>query len=428
MGRRRGELGRSLVEELNAREAHITVRFVGTAEGGQAPRAPELIPEGRGVRSEVQGDGTDAPGMLTYARLHLPNVSGVAAIELYEPLTSEGEFRDHLLLRTVVTTATLVLVCVLLTLGFGIFFVARPMRALVAKAERIGAGDLSGRLEMKQNDEVRDLARAINEMTDRLETARERLERESVARLEALDQLRHADRLRTVGELASGIAHELGTPLAVVRARGAMVAAGEGDAARTRQAGGIIVEHADRMTQAIRSLLDFARRRPAERRAGQLGRVVDQAVRLVEPLATKADVELVCAPAPRLAFVLDEGQMQQAIANLLVNAIHAVGKGGHVHVAVRALPLGAEVIVEDDGPGVDAANAEHVFEPFFTTKPAGEGTGLGLTVALGIVREHGGTIEVARSELGGARFVVRLPADPHGSTPRKFPDERPAPS
>lgn len=410
-------LARSLVDDLNAREEQVSVRFVGLEAGGVEPRAPELIPVGRGLRSSVYEDPSGI-GMLTYARLDLPDVPGVAAIELFEPLQNEQEFIQRLVVRTVITTAVLVAVCVLLTLAFGIVFVARPMRTLIEKAERIGTGDLQGRLAMTQNDEIRDLGRAMNDMCDRLEEARARIERESVARLEALDQLRHADRLRTVGELASGIAHELGTPLAVVRARGAAIANGEVDEKRMRHYGGVVVEHVDRMAGVIRRLLDFARRKPAERREGELGRVVDQAVRFVAPLATKAGVEVTLHPsAARLVLALDEGQMHQALANLLVNAIHATKSGGHVEVTVRAAKLGAEVIVDDDGPGVDPANQGQVFEPFFTTKPAGEGTGLGLTITLGIVREHGGTIELTRGPLGGARFIVALPVSPHGSAP-----------
>lgn len=420
-------LARSLVDDLNAREAAITVRFVGVEAGGVAPRAPRLIPARRGVQSRIFDDERGAPGMLTYARLDLPDVPGVAAVELFEPLQNEQEFQLHLMLRTIATTATLVLVCVLLTLAFGIVFVARPMRTLIDKAGRIGAGDLRGRLAMTQNDEIRDLGRAMNDMCDRLDEARTRIDRESQARLEALDQLRHADRLRTVGELASGIAHELGTPLAVVRARGAAIANGEVDEPRMRQYGVVVVEHVDRMAAVIRRLLDFARRRPAERRDGELGRVVDQAVRFVAPLATKAGVEVTLRPSSsRLTLPLDEGQMQQALANLLVNAIHATKSGGHVEVTVRAARLGAEVIVDDDGPGVAPANQREVFDPFFTTKPAGEGTGLGLTIALGIVREHGGTIALSTAPLGGARFVVSLPTDPHASGPRLVTAESPA--
>src|SRR6185503_2805148 len=97
----------------NAREAQITVRFVGVEAGGVAPRAPELIPAMPGVRSIVHDDELGAPGMLTYVRLDLPDVPGVAAVELFEPLQNEQEFLDGLVLRTVTTTAILVGVCVL---------------------------------------------------------------------------------------------------------------------------------------------------------------------------------------------------------------------------------------------------------------------------------------------------------------------------
>jgi two-component system NtrC family sensor kinase len=416
-------LAEALVSDRNAREAQVSIRFVRAhaLESGDAehePRDPDAIPGAPGVtRSAVVTDESGSPWMLSYARVDIPE-RDAAAIEIYETLGPEAAFQRERLVRTLATTLTLIVVCALVTLGFGILFVARPMRELIAKAERIGAGDLEGSLQITQDDEIRDLASAMNTMSERLADARKRLDRESLARLEALDQLRHADRLRTVGELATGIAHELGTPLGVVRARGAMVASGEVSEPRMRALGAIIVEHVDRMSDTIRQLLDFARRKPATRKNGDVVRVVEQAIALVSPLAGERRIELEREGTKRpIELAIDEAQLQHALANLVLNAIHATSDRGLIRVRVERRGLFVEIHVDDDGKGVAPQHAEHVFEPFFTTKPPGEGTGLGLTIAHGIVVEHGGSIVLGTSPLGGARFTVRLPGDPHGSAP-----------
>src|SRR5512142_3555308 len=123
----------------------------------------------------------------------------------------------------------------------GFHFVGRPMRALVAKARRIGAGDLSQPLELAQRDELGELAREMNQMCERLAEAQVRLQEETQRRLDTSEQLRHADRLTTVGKLASGVAHELGTPLNVVSARAKMIASGETTPAETTEYAQIIV-------------------------------------------------------------------------------------------------------------------------------------------------------------------------------------------
>ena len=294
-----------------------------------------------------------------------------------------------------------------LTFGFGVLFVANPLRALVAKANRIGAGDLSGPLRLTGDDEIRDLAVAMNVMCERLSEARERVVEEAQARIRTLEQLRHADRLRTVGELASGIAHQLGTPLNVVRARGSMIAAGEVPEARMRALGQVIVEHVDRMAETIRQLLDFARSEQPKLSSGDLAKTVEQTVALVEPLANqrKLRVELDVHTAAPLR--MDAGQVHQALINILVNALHATPEGGCVRVALREEPGAFVVEVQDGGEGIPEDQVPHIFEPFFTTKRAG--TGLGLPISKSIVEQHGGRIEVSSEPGRGTTFLLLLP-------------------
>jgi two-component system NtrC family sensor kinase len=401
------------VDQFNQRESHLTIRWVWAqprpGEEPHAPRDQALVPRPRGkIGSAVVAGESGVPHMLTYAPVDVPGGRG-GAVELYESLSKEDEALRTILLRGAITLALLVVLCVALTFGFGVLFVAAPLRALVAKAERIGAGDLSGPLQLSRSGEIRELASAMNAMCERLSEARARVEQEAVARIRAIEQLRHADRLRTVGELASGIAHQLGTPLNVVRARGTMIARGEVSEQRMRELGRVIVEHVDRISDTIRQLLNFARREEATFAPGDLAKTVQETIDLVEPLALERRIRVsnttTLASAP---LAMDAAQVHQALTNILVNALHATEADQEVQVAVKPAADGFAVEIQDAGKGIAEEHLPHIFEPFYTTKRAGDGTGLGLSVADGIVRRHGGSIEIETSERG-TLFRVRLP-------------------
>ena len=251
----------------------------------------------------------------------------------------------------------------------------------------------------------------------------------------ALEQLRHADRLATVGRLASGVAHELGTPLGVVLARARMFQDGEVAAQDIPAYARIIAEQVERMTAIIRQLLDFSRRQSRgdavaapERELVNLSELVVRTLALVEPLAEKRNVQLtfdgnVQTTGPVLAWV-HAGHIQQVVLNLVMNALQAMVRPGAVHLTLSqaraTAPAGVDappgeyvrLCVEDAGKGIDPAILSKVFEPFFTTKDVGEGTGLGLSVSYGITREHGGWIEVESKPGVGSRFSVFLPVPP----------------
>jgi signal transduction histidine kinase len=274
---------------------------------------------------------------------------------------------------------------------------------------------------MRQKDELSILAREMNMMCERLVVAHERVDAATAARIAAIEQLRHADRLMTVGKLASGIAHELGTPLNVVAGRAGMIADRETSPEETVSYARIIVDAADKMTRIIRSLLEFARRKGPQKAAQALELMVARTLELLRPLGGKKRVTLALEVGQASPVDVDLNQFEQVVTNLVVNAIQSMTGEGKVVVALsdqRVRPpadIGGDeadyacVSVEDEGGGIAPEHVPHVFEPFFTTKDVGEGTGLGLSVAYGIVRDHGGWIAV-QSALGkGTQFRVYLP-------------------
>lgn len=423
----RGEAAALALVRQEAEQLHdMRVRWVWLEDdAADAPRVPRhelgaLAPgEPRSFPLRVAGE---SPGSLfTYVPFGTP-AGADAALEIEESLAGRDRYVRTTMKAAGVVAASTVSLSALLAAALGIVFVGRPTRLLVEKARRIGSGDLGGRLELKQRDELGVLAEEMNAMCDRLRDAGERTRAEARARAAAVEQLRHADRLTTVGKLASGIAHELGTPLNVVGGRATMIASGEVGGAEAVESARVIADQAQRMGAIIRQLLDFARRRAARREPRDLVAVADSTIRLLVHLAEKRGVEVSIAHrVPAAVVAVDEGQLQQAVTNLVMNAIQATARGGAVSVGVsreRVAPpadVGGDeidcycLVVGDTGHGMDADTLSRVFEPFFTTKGVGEGTGLGLSVAHGIVREHGGWIAV-RSELRrGSTFSIYLP-------------------
>jgi signal transduction histidine kinase len=183
-----------------------------------------------------------------------------------------------------------------------------------------------------------------------------------------------------------------------------------------------IVEQSERMTQIIKQLLGFARRRQPQRKQESLRSIAERTLALLRHMAEKAGIAFATLDgAPDPVVEVDASMVEQALTNLMVNAIQAMPTGGTISVCLGAdvmtppadidgaLAEYAYVSVKDQGVGMTSEQMAHIFEPFFTTKDVGEGTGLGLSVAYGIVRDHGGWIGVA-SEIGkGSRFSIYLP-------------------
>jgi signal transduction histidine kinase len=413
------------VEDANQREAKTQIRWLRLDPGPSAePDAPDpaILAQLR-AGQEVTLFARDHD---EFSRLdtYLPVLVGgtpMGAIELAESLAEERAFLRSRVRRAFVAGALMVIVSSLFAMVMGVQFVGRPIRSLMEKARRIGAGDFSVPLRLRQRDELSELANTMNSMADRLSQAHERVESETRERIAALEQLRHAERLSTVGRLASGIAHELGTPLNVISGRAKMIESGEVAGTQIVSNVRIIGEQVERMASIIRQLLDLARRRTPLRARVDMRIVLRDTLELLKPLASQADVELDLMQDKDSADTnveVDVEQMRQVVANLVMNAIQASPRGGRVEVDIaRTVPEPGNgsrpyfrLEVRDQGAGIPPDVLPHVFEPFFTTKGVGEGTGLGLSVTHGIIDDHGGWIDVRSDPGRGTVFCVFLPA------------------
>jgi signal transduction histidine kinase len=332
------------------------------------------------------------------------------AIELTEQLPKERLAVWTAVKDATITAAAIASVSALLSLLLSVWLVGRPVNVLVEKARRIGRGDFSGPIQLHEAAEFAVLAEEMNATCGRL--------------VSTLQQLRHADRLATVGKLASGVAHELGTPLNVISARAAMIASGEALPSETADYARVIAGAAQRMTSIIRQLLQFARKKEAQKAPRDVRILVRDAVDLLRSLSEKQKVALVIEPVPHdldTTAAVDAAQLEQVVTNLVMNAIQAMPHGGRVNVSLgresTRPPWQVEdrdapylcIRVEDQGEGIGPEHLPHIFEPFYTTKGIGDGTGLGLSVSYGIIEEHRGWIAVDSKTDRGSVFSVFVP-------------------
>jgi signal transduction histidine kinase len=313
--------------------------------------------------------------------------------------------------RALTTAAALLVISWLWASLLGLRWVARPVEQLVEKAVRIGKGDFGHPLQLETGDEFAQLASKLNEAASDLAESQERIERETQARIAAIDQVRRADRLIAVGRVAAGLAHELGTPLHVVSERAKMARAGEVEPSELPRTLDIIIEQTARIAATIRQVLDLARQQPPNRSPLDLSSLIESTRELLLPLAGKKSIEISVEVPPTARALIDGTQIRQVLMNLVMNALQAMQRPGKIWIRLQQRSRDWAIEVEDQGSGIAEEHLSRIFEPFFTTKGVGEGTGLGLSIVQGIVQEHGGSIQV-ESRLGhGSKFTVLLPVE-----------------
>jgi two-component system NtrC family sensor kinase len=323
--------------------------------------------------------------------------------------TDRRAIRDVLLRVGALTVVLALLIAVVLQRQ-----VLRPLAQLAHSIRALGEGRRGPPLPVTRRDELGELAEAFNRMTERLDEARQRVVTEGEHALDLEQQLRRAETLAVAGKLASGIAHEVGTPLNVISGRAEMVLASLPPDHPGREDLERIIQQIDRVSNIVRSLLDAVWLGKLEIQRVPIGLLIGRLLPLLEHVVRKRGIAMTTSIPETLPDVAgDPGRLQQVFINLLMNAVEATPDDGQI--AIRAWPgpnegrAGVLVEVTDTGAGIPSDALGQVFEPFYTTKPVGQGTGLGLAISRDIIRDHGGTI-VAQSRPGqGAAFTVWLP-------------------
>jgi two-component system, NtrC family, sensor kinase len=320
------------------------------------------------------------------------------------------------------------------------FFVHRlvyvPLRDLETGAERLSYGNLEQMIPVRSEDEFGRLASSFNAMTVALRNSQEEL-REWAHTLEQKVEKRtqelriaeaetaRSEKLASVGLLAAGIAHELNNPLTGVLTFTSLLRKKMPEGSADAEDLDLVIRETKRCATIIRRLLDFAREKTPEKKFIDLNQVIEDTARIIERPASFRDVEIGMDLDPELPQVWGDADLiKQVIMNILVNAQHAIEHEGSITVRSRRLPEAkspepgkeavpmAEISIIDTGCGIPEKNLKRIFDPFFTSKEVGKGTGLGLSVSHGIVRAHGGAIEVESTVGKGSTFRIYLPLKP----------------
>jgi signal transduction histidine kinase len=302
----------------------------------------------------------------------------------------------------------------------GLVFLRRTVvRPLVRMTELVGRQDRGGlaELSLEPPKGLTQLSRAIIGMTQRIDADRRHIAAQlgelqgAHAELRAAhEKLVRAERLAVVGQLAAGLAHEIGNPLTVIIGFLEMVKSPGLTEAERADAIGRMGRELDRIHHIVRDLLDFSRASAKSDSVGDVGEVLEHVRRLLAPQERLRGVTLeVVPPETSVAVPIDAAALTQVLLNLLLNAADAVAGRGRIRASVAIDAGRVKIAVEDSGSGVPEDLRARIFEPFFSTKPAGHGTGLGLAVCDSIIAAAGGEINVGGSALGGARFAVTLP-------------------
>ncbi|MGQ9574091.1 MAG: sensor histidine kinase [Thermoguttaceae bacterium] len=390
------------------------------AEEAAVARIEDLI--GR-IRQASQADDW----MLEAARLDrlladldtLQTLSGDLPSYLYSRMRGFArEVRSQYRALIVGTWVTGILAAVVLALLLKLFYqwVVRPLRILIAGSRLVAAGQFHHRIRLDAQDEIAELAEAMNAMTERFQAIRDDLDRQVQERTK---QVVRSEQLASVGFLAAGVAHEINNPLASI----AMCAESlEGrlqelvDPADPRQAVlqqylRMIQSEAFRCKQITEKLLDFSRIGQTARQDADLGQLAHGVIDMLRHLGKYQHRRIELVRSGPAIVPVNPQEIKQVILNLLTNALDSLDRpDGLVRVEVGRRDGLAELAVIDNGCGMTPEVLEHIFEPFFTRRREGQGTGLGLSISYRIVADHGGQLEASSPGPGqGAVFRLRLP-------------------
>lgn len=326
----------------------------------------------------------------------------------------------------VISVVAFILIAAPLCTVIGLIYIGWPLKRLTDGMRRIKDGNFSPLPLKNQQDEVGILQETFNAMATELESARRKLKEEAQSRRQVQAALQDADKLITIGQLSGGLAHEIGSPLQILKGRAEYLLLCADQPEEVIRHARILVSQTERITRIVQQLLEFARRRPPHFTRIDLCDPVNAVLNLLEYEAHKKQVELRYKAPKNLPLIYaDSDGIQQIVLNLVSNALSATGAGGQILVAVEPYPSGLDLacgesvealqlIVKDNGCGMSPDVLEHLFEPFFTTRHEQGGVGLGLAVARSIVTAHHGSIKAESTPTLGSTLTIILPVEkPH---------------
>ncbi|MBI2805563.1 MAG: HAMP domain-containing protein [Planctomycetes bacterium] len=336
---------------------------------------------------------------------------------------TKQEARKSIML--LITTGILAILVMTGLLRFFYRWVAQPIRDLEQGVSRVARGDFQHQIEIHSGDEIEDLARSYNEMTQKLRAMYENLAQQVNERSR---QLVRSERLAGVGFLAAGVAHEINNPLASIAFSSEALESRLAVLLQTARVGveekdtivkylKMIQEEAFRCKEITQKLLAYSRGGERTRERTDLVEVIQGVLDMVKHLQSGQGKKIDFRPTGPLFAWVNGQEIKQVFLNLVINALENMDDGGQVVITARISDGQVEVFFKDTGCGMTPDVLENIFEPFFTRSRTGKGTGLGLSITHRIISSHGGDIEAASEGPGtGSTFRVRLPIEPPAQT------------
>ncbi len=313
--------------------------------------------------------------------------------------------------------------------------ISQPLEKLVEGSRQVANGNFDYRIELESNDEVAELAEALNAMTRNFQAIKSDLNRQVQQRTK---EVVRSEKMASVGFLAAGVAHEINNPLATIAwsaesldmrlheilASAGIQGASESGAAHTDEISEMkkylrrIQDEAFRCKGITAGLLDFSRMGDVKKTPANLSEIIESVIEMVRPLSKYRERNILFDADPTITCIVNPQEMKQVALNLITNALGSVLPGGTVQVDLRQVGEQVEFRVTDDGCGMTEEVKKHLFEPFFTRRRDGQGTGLGLSITYQIIEEHGGRITPYSAGPGkGSTFTVSLPRVKNEPTP-----------
>ncbi len=337
-------------------------------------------------------------------------------------LKTQHDVQDKYRTAIVITWVTSIGAAVAFSVFVRLFYrwVFRPLRILIQGSRRVAQGQFDHRIHLDGEDEMSELASAMNNMTARFQAIRDDLDRQVQERTK---QVVRSEQLASVGFLAAGVAHEINNPLASIALCGESLESRLSELLDPETEDHQVIhdylrmiqEEAFRCKQITEKLLDFSRMGDAERQTTDLRELVGGVIDMVHHLGKYRGKQIHFKEGQSVWAWANPQEMKQVSVNLITNALDSLDRGGSVTVDIRAVDNQAQITVVDDGCGMTEEVLKHLFEPFFTRRRGGQGTGLGLSITYRIIADHDGHIEATSDGPGeGSRFVITLPlADRH---------------
>ena len=330
-----------LINDANGSNHSVTLRWVWLTDHSDPLHSPRISPvkfahlkQGNIVSLKTDERGKNG-FRYTYVPLKLDNHT-ISAIEIQQSLAPLAEYSHKMLIRSLKVGFLLLLTSGLFLYGFIDRQFRRRLDRLSDKAKQIGKGDIEPNLIVRGNDELSGQAAIMNVMCSKLQTAQDKIDTVHEARIKTLEQLRHTERLSTLGHISAGIAHEMGTPLNIVSGRAKMIEAGTLPLPDMINNARIIKNQSDRMTRIIRQFLDFTRRRKPQYTSTNVLSLIKQVFEILTPIAKKKGVvlQLTHDEKTQMRLRMDANQIQQVLMNLIMNSIQAMPHGGRGDVNV----------------------------------------------------------------------------------------------